>query len=84
MSKMGRICSCFSGLCVYNPLCDYSPLKRPFDSSSGIDINQYERTEHFNNINKANKSDRRSIKISTLLIIIILIIFFILIKVRNL
>ncbi len=42
-----RMCQCNSGLCVKNTLCDYSPEKNPYESSSGIDLNPFEKNEPF-------------------------------------
>jgi hypothetical protein len=45
--SLGRsMCNC-SGGCVKNALCDYSPEKNPYESSSGIDLNPFERFEAF-------------------------------------
>jgi len=61
MTNLGRISNCIGGMCVKNALFDNNPLKNPFDSSSGIDLNPYERNEGFesfegfNNINKRNR-----------------------------
>jgi hypothetical protein len=41
------MCECNSGLCVKNSLCNYDSKTDPFQSSSGIDINEY---ENFGNV----------------------------------
>jgi hypothetical protein len=49
-----RICNCTGGLCVKKSLCYYDPMSSSYDSSSGIDINPYEKNENFGNISKCN------------------------------
>ena len=49
MLSSSRICECNSGLCVKNSLCNYDPKTDPYQSSSGIDMNEYERSENFEN-----------------------------------
>jgi hypothetical protein len=65
MLSSSRICECNSGLCVKNSLCNYDPKTDPYQSSSGIDINDYERNEHFGNVgryrNNINRNRNRNI-----------------------
>ncbi len=89
MLSSSRICECNSGLCVKNSLCNYDPKTDPYQSSSGIDMNEYERSENFGNINSCgcqkkqhNKKDNTS-SIIIILIIIFIIIFVFLKKKRN-
>ena len=76
MLSSPRICECNSGLCVKNSLCDYNPKTDPYQSSSGIDMNEYERSEHFGNVCKcgyANKYQQRKDNEASLIIILIII-----------
>jgi hypothetical protein len=89
MTGSGRLCNCNSGICIKSPLCDYDPFKNPFQSSSGVDLNPYERNEDFKNHNFGykyihnnqhnifNNNKCKSYCIPLHLIIIILVIFII-------
>ncbi len=89
MLSSSRICECNSGLCVKNSLCNYDPKTDPYQSSSGIDINEYERSENFVSVGKCgcknkeyNKKDNM-MSVIIILIIISIIIFVFLKKKRN-
>jgi len=76
MLSSSRICECNSGLCVKNSLCNYDPKTDPYQSSSGIDMNEYERSEHFNNVNSCgckNKEYNKKDNIASVIIILIII-----------
>ena len=89
MLSSSRICECNSGLCVKNSLCDYNPQTDSYQSSSGIDMNEFERSENFDNVCRcgyANKQQQRKDNMASLIIILIIIsiiIFVFLKKKRN-
>ncbi len=89
MLSSSRICECNSGLCVKNSLCDYNPKTDPYQSSSGIDMNEYERSEHFNGARRCGYQNIKEYKrdniasVIIILIIISVIIFVFLKKKRN-
>jgi hypothetical protein len=60
MLSSARICECNSGLCVKNSLCNYDPKTDPYQSSSGIDMNEYEKNEHFGNIGRYRNNNNRT------------------------
>lgn len=85
MLSSSRICECNSGLCVKNSLCNYDTKTNSYQSSSGIDINEYERDEHFGNVNNSkyfyrnrnpNRNRRNNFPIIIILIISILLFVF--------
>ena len=83
MLSSSRICECNSGLCVKNSLCDYNPKTDPYQSSSGIDMNEYERSESFENVrncncgyrNRAQYKKDNMVSLIIILIIVSIIIF---------
>jgi hypothetical protein len=92
MLSSSRICECNSGLCVKNSLCNYDPKTDPYQSSSGIDMNEYERSEHFENVKNSRKCGYRNreqykkdnmVSLIIILIIISIIIFVFLKKNRK-
>jgi hypothetical protein len=89
MLSSSRICECNSGLCVKNSLCNYDPKTNPYQSSSGIDMNEYERSENFGNVRRCGYQNRKEYKkdnmasVIIILIIISVIIFVFLKKKRN-
>jgi hypothetical protein len=74
----GRMCGCNNDFCIKSPLCDYNTLTNPYDSSSGIDKNQFEKRtyEYYDNLIKSEKNNNYII----ILIIIIIIIIYLLSK----
>ena len=88
MLSSSRICECNSGLCVKNSLCNYDPKTDPYQSSSGIDMNEYERSEHFNGTRRCGYKTREQNNIdntaSVIIILIIVSIFiFVFLKKKN-
>ena len=90
-SKLSN-CALRSGLGFENALCTYDPLTNSYQSSSGIDINQYEKNESFNDVpkckcNKNCKSYNIRGNINgipmLLILFIIIIIFYLLLKNNN-
>jgi hypothetical protein len=88
MLSSSRICECNSGLCVKNSLCNYDPKTDPYQSSSGIDMNEYEKSENFTNVRRCgyktreeNKKDNTASVI--IILIIVSIIIFVFLKKKN-
>jgi hypothetical protein len=79
----GRLCSCNNDFCLKSPLCDYNTLLNPYDSSSGIDKNQFERKEDFRGLNK--RENHNSINITQIIVIIttILLLYFLFFHKKN-
>jgi hypothetical protein len=76
MLSSSRVCECNSGLCVKNSLCNYDPKTDPYQSSSGIDMNEYERSENFDNVRKCGYRTREQYKkdnMTSLIIILIIV-----------
>ena len=82
-------CALRSGLGIENSLCTYNPLTNSYQSSSGIDINQYEKNESFDDVldcgcdkdNKSYKIKKNTNSIPMIVILfIIIIIFYLLLK----
>ena len=68
----GRLCNCNNDFCLKSPLCDYNPLLKRFDSSSGIDKNPYELKEELKeNFKNIKNMDNHSNSIIYFIIFII-------------
>ena len=50
MNSSGRMCNRNDNFGLKSPLCDYNSFKTPLESSSGIDLNPFEKSEHFGNV----------------------------------
>ena len=81
-------CALRSGLGIENSLCIYNSSTNSYQSSSGIDINEYEKNESFNDVqdcrcdkdNKSYKIKKNKNSIPLIIILFIIIIFYLLLK----